>query len=134
MKKKLDLNGPHIVGKYFEVNKDETEFAFPPRDYYVLEMSDSIESLGLIECNVKGCNNQVIVTENGNTTYAWYFLTNNGDKYAVVTIERRWIYEGKWRRDTVRHRLYPGEYKEVFSFPRNQNPLCSTIACSFEGK
>lgn len=132
-KEKIDISAPKLRGKYIEVNKNGTEFALPPCDYLVLKIENSDEDLSLLACSSTGCDNKVSVSEDGNPTYAWYNLTNNGDKYAGVTIERRWIYEGAWRKDTVRHRLYPGEHKEVFSFPRNQNPMCCVIACSFEG-
>ena len=77
-----------------------------------------------------GCDGKVEVSERGNAQYAWYYLTNNADADATVTIKRRWLYEGGYLSDTKQHILFPGEEKEVFSFPRNQNPTCTIIRCS----
>ena len=129
---KLDLNAPHLVGKYIEVSSDGTEFALPPSDFSIEGTEESDEDLSLLACNSSGCNNKVKVSEDGNSKYAWYFLTNRSNGYAGITIERRWIYQGKWRKDTVRHRLYPGQHKEVFSFPRKQRPMCCIIDCSLQ--
>lgn len=129
---KLDLDAPHLVGKCFETSEDGTEFLSPPSDYIVESSEDSKEELSTLRCDSNGCGNTVKVTEEGNTQYAWYYLTNSSNKYSGVTIERRWVYQGQWRKDTVRHRLYPGQHKEVFSFPRNQRPMCCIIACNHE--
>ena len=78
-----------------------------------------------------GCNYQVQLTEEGNTDYAWYFLTNHCDKaQATVSIERSWIYQGELKKETRQHVLYAKERREVFNFPRNQDPQCGIIACN----
>lgn len=129
---KIDRNAPHLVGKYFELDENECEFAFPPVNEQILPWEDIDESNAHRACPTVGCNGNVKITEGGNSQYAWYFLTNISNQYIGVTIERRWIYQGKWRRETARHRLYAGQYKEVFSFPRNQSPICCIVACNIE--
>lgn len=130
MNEKLNLNDASLVGKYYETNTDQTEFAFQPAEFVILESISVLNEIPLT-CNVSGCDNLIRVTEEGNSQYAWYYLNNSGSKYADVTIERRWMYEGKWRRETILHKLYPGERREVFSFPRNQQPLCCIIVCAW---
>lgn len=93
---------------------------------------EASEKHGSARCADKGCQAKVKVSEEGNAEYAWYYLTNTATKYANVTIERRWVYEAQWLKETKRHRLYPGQHKDVFSFPRNQRPKCCITACSFE--
>ncbi len=132
MTDKLDLSAPHLAGRYFETDDAATEFKFPPTQEKVSETEEVETDLSKNRCDAKGCDGLVKVTEEGNREYAWYYLTNNGDVYAGVTIERRWLYNGRWRRDTVRHRLYPGQHKEVFSFPRRQKPQCCITKCRFE--
>jgi hypothetical protein len=131
-KEKLDLKAPHLLGKYFEVSEDGTEFSMPPRDYLIVDIKESSDDLSLLACSSAGCNNQVKITEEGNANYAWYYLTNRGSKNAGVTIEKRWIYQGRWSTETARYSLYPGQHVEAFSFPRNQNPMCCIINCTIE--
>ncbi|WP_119791312.1 hypothetical protein [Flavobacterium anhuiense] len=128
--KKIDLNDPKLKGKYYDVNDEGTEFSIPPRDFLDLGIEKVDEDLSLFVCNSTGCSNQVKITDRGNAEYAWYYLDNLSETDATITIERRWIYEGSWRRETAQCRLYPGEIREVFSFPRNQNPMCCITVCS----
>ena len=129
---KIDLSAPHLVGMYFETSDDGTEFIFPPVEQHIVATEDIDKNSEQTLCENSGCGGKVKVTEEGNSKYAWYYLTNTGNKYAGVTIERKWVYQGRWKKQTVRHRLYPGQHKEVFSFPRNQKPACCVTACGFE--
>ncbi|WP_409416018.1 hypothetical protein [Flavobacterium sp. PS2] len=128
--KKIDLNDPRLRGKYYETNIEETEFSIPPRDFLELGIEKADDDLSSFICNNTGCNNQVKITDRGNAEYAWYYLDNVSNRDTTVTIERRWIYQGSWQRETVQCRLYPGETREVFSFPRNQNPMCCILVCA----
>lgn len=129
MSDQLNLSDPILDGKYFETNADRTEFVRPPVSSYVVEEVQDRDDLDQ-QCSTTGCNNQVRITEEGNSQYAWYYLTNGTGKSADVTIERWWVYAGRWQRETVSHRLYPGERREVFSFPRNQQPRCCVNFCN----
>lgn len=80
----------------------------------------------------KSCKQFVKITEEGNREYAWFYLTNNGSQYVGVTIKKTWIYEGRRKKETARIRLYPGQRREVFSFPRNQKPTCKIVQCNAE--
>ena len=77
-----------------------------------------------------GCQGKVKISERGNPDYAWYYITNDSDKDATVTIQKRWIYNNECRTATQQVKLYPQEDREVFSFPRNQRPTCSILSCS----
>ncbi|GEM_PF-4913337 len=129
MSEKLNLSDPIFNGKFFETNEENTELTAPPVNFQVIKAIEEVDSIDQ-QCNYSGCGNQIKISEEGNSQYAWYYLNNSSSKYADVTIERRWIYGGSWRRETVAHKLYPGERREVFSFPRNQNPLCCIVACN----
>jgi hypothetical protein len=79
------------------------------------------------------CGNAIFVEDRShNNEYANYFLVNSADKHAGVTILNTWMYQGELRRETKRHNLYPGEEREVFYFPRAQDPKCSITQCSLE--
>ena len=129
-KDELDNNFPYFKGMYYEI--DNGEMKSPPSENITVSKTESGENFDVAQCLLKGCSDKVEVSENGNHKYAWYFLTNKGDSYAGVTIKRWWIYKNQWLFDTKRHRLYPGQHKEVFSFPRNQRPQCCIVACEFE--
>lgn len=75
------------------------------------------------------CDGAVTVSDRGNVEHAWWYLTNGADRDATVTIRRTWEYQGETRSDTRQHTLYPGEEREVFSFPRRQNPRIALIRC-----
>ncbi|HEO1839107.1 TPA: hypothetical protein VAM29_002548 [Acinetobacter baumannii] len=125
----LDTSSAFLKGKIYKLNQDGTELEFPPRDE-VIEPWKEIENINILPpCKLNGCDKKVIVTDKGNVDYAWYYLKNNSDNYVAVTIERRWIYEGRLRTETANRQLYPGAEEEVFSFPRNQQPLCCVISC-----
>jgi len=127
---KIDITLPFLKGKIYKFNEDGSELEYPPRGE-VIEPWKEISSTNILPpCKLNGCDKKVVVTDKGNVDYAWYYLTNNSDNNVAVTIERRWIYEGRLRTETARHQLYPGEDKEVFSFPRNQQPLCCVLTCS----
>ncbi|WP_417211916.1 hypothetical protein [Acinetobacter venetianus] len=127
---KLDPSSLFLKGKIYKLNEDGTELEYPPRDY-LIEPWVELESTNVLPpCKTHGCDKKVIVTDKGNVDYAWYYLTNKSDSSAAVTTERRWMYQGKLRTETVRYQLYPGEDREVFSFPRNQQPLCCIVNCS----
>lgn len=132
MAEKIDINAPHLAGKYLVLDETGSEFEFPPAHELVSPWEHAAEAKSAAACASSGCAGKVKVSEQGNTQYAWYYLTNSANGYAGVTIERWWIYQNQWRKDTVRHRLYPGQHKEVFSFPRNQKPMCCIIACNPE--
>lgn len=127
---KIDPNSPELKGKLFQLNESGTEFMYPPRSEEITDPTDLNDDAATLACAADGCKRKVKVSDEGNVDYAWYYLTNNSDSDATVTIERRWIYEGRWRKDTAQHRLYPGEHREVFSFPRNQNPMCCITVCA----
>jgi hypothetical protein len=79
------------------------------------------------------CGDQVYVDERSpNQEHAWYYLVNKAEESAGVTIRRSWMYEGRERFETKRHELYPGEEREVFSFPRNQDPKCRITHCRLD--
>lgn len=78
------------------------------------------------------CDNKVKISDRGNFTYAWWYLSNTADETASVTIRRFWIYKGEQRSDTQRHVLYPGEDRGVFSFPRNQSPKIMLTHCQLD--
>jgi hypothetical protein len=101
-------------------------------DHITVAAESSDEEVIPGQCLHKGCSDKVVVSENGNTKYAWYYLTNKESRYAGVTIKYWWVYKNQWKSDTNRHRLYPGQHKEVFSFPRNKRPQCCIIFCDFE--
>jgi len=126
MTEPIDINAPHLVGKYLELSDDGTELAIPPRDEHLTAAEDTDEELAA-EALPEACD--VVVTEDGNPTYAWFFLTNRGTTDATVTIERSWTYQNRRRRDTAQHRLYPGQHKNVFNMPRRQDPRCRIIRC-----
>lgn len=75
------------------------------------------------------CDGKVRVEDRGNSEYAFYFLVNDADQPAEATILERWIYQGAEETHTDHHVLYPGQAKEVFSFPRNQKPTCQVTHC-----
>ncbi len=126
----LDTKSSILKGKIYKLSGDGTELEYPPRES-LIEPFVELDSANILPpCKVHGCDKKVIVTDKGNVDYAWYYLTNNSDSNAAVTTERRWIYQGKLRTETVRYQLYPGEDREVFSFPRNQQPLCCIVTCS----
>jgi len=75
------------------------------------------------------CGGAINLEDRGNTEYVWWYLINTGDQAATLTIRRSWLYEGRIRTDTRQHNLYPGEEREVFSFPRNQTPKVGFVAC-----
>jgi hypothetical protein len=129
---RIDPNAPWLVGKVFAMNEAGTELVAPPADQVVVSGPETGVAAESLRCEPFGCDRKVKVSEEGNAKYAWYYLTNSADTYVGVTIERRWVYAGQNRKDTVRHRLYPGQHKEVFSFPRNQNPACCILACAAE--
>ncbi|AJD49989.1 hypothetical protein S7S_17885 [Isoalcanivorax pacificus W11-5] len=129
---RIDLKAPWLAGKIFALNDAGTELAAPPADHIVLSGPEKGVVDENLRCELSGCDRKVKVSEEGNAKYAWYYLTNSADTYVGVTIERRWVYDGQLRKDTVRHRLYPGQHKEVFSFPRNQSPVCCILACAAE--
>lgn len=128
---KINKNDPQFNGMYIELSEDQTELALPPMREFVEEIRD-VSASDNSNPQPYGCDRKVKVTENGNIKYAWYYLTNDGNKYAGVTIEKSWDYKGQRRRATERHRLYPGEVKNVFNFPRRQNPACGITKCAFE--
>lgn len=122
-----------------EIRTEEIENAEPYFEDTIHETEDS-ETLTLEElpysdsnCLHTGCSNKVIIEDKGDPMiHALYVITNKSDDYVGVTLRREWMYEYKLRFDTSRHRLYPGEYKEVFPFPRNQKPKCCIVSCNFE--
>ena len=126
----IDKEISYFKGTIYEI--EDGEMKSPPVDHITISEESSGEEYVQAQCLHKGCSDKVVVSENGNHQYAWYYLTNKGSNYAGVTIKRWWVYKNQWRFDTERHRLYPGQHKEVFSFPRNQNPQCCIIACDFE--
>lgn len=71
----------------------------------------------------------VKVSEEGNRTYAWYYLKNTSDADVAVTIERSWTYERKRRTETARMSLYPGQHKNVMSMNRKQAPKVEITRC-----
>jgi hypothetical protein len=75
------------------------------------------------------CNGAIKQEDRGNSEHRWWYLINTADKDATVTIRRSWIYEGRIRTDTQQHKLYPGEEREVFSFPINQDPRVTFVSC-----
>lgn len=78
------------------------------------------------------CDRKIKISERGNLTYAWWYLSNTADKTASVTIQRCWTYNAEWRSETQRYVLYPGEDRMVFGFPRNQNPKIVLTHCQLD--
>lgn len=127
---KIDTQSPYLKGKIFKLNGSGDQLEFPPRTEQISPWKESDDE-SLMACELVGCDKKVKISDKGNREYAWYYLTNGSDKNVGVTIERRWIYEGRLRTETVRYQLYPREDREVFSFPRNQNPMCCILSCNF---
>ena len=76
------------------------------------------------------CDGKITLSDRGNSTYSWLYLTNTAKTQATLTIERSWMYQGRRRTDKKQHTLAPDESREVFSFPRNQSPRVSIVSCS----
>lgn len=75
------------------------------------------------------CGGKVVKSDRGNTDNAWWYLTNTADRDATVSIKRSWRYKDEWRSDTKEHTLFPGEERDVFDFPRNQEPRVDLLFC-----
>lgn len=78
------------------------------------------------------CNGAIKLEDRGNPEYRWWYLINTAGQDATVSIRRSWMYEGRLRTDTRQHRLYPGEEREVFSFPLNQDPRVTFLHCGLD--
>lgn len=99
-----------------------TEQPAPPGNISTSNVDGTVDS--------GNCGSLVYVEDRSdNQEYAYYFLVNASDKDAGVTIRNTWLYEGRVRTETKRHNLYPKEEREVFPFPRRQNPTCTIISC-----
>lgn len=131
--KRIDLDAPCLAGKMVTLDKDGTELVRPPVDCVILSGPEEVPDADKARCDASGCDRKVTVSnDSDNDQYAWYYLTNSGDTYMGVTIERRWMYQGRQWKETARYRLYPGQYREVFSFPNSQRPQCCIVACAAE--
>lgn len=75
------------------------------------------------------CEGAIKLEDRGNAEYAWWYLVSKADQDAILTIRRSWLHEAQIRTDTQQHSLYPGEEREVFSFPRNQIPKVTFVSC-----
>lgn len=126
----LDLSAPYLLGKVLITNREGTEFEVPPADFEQVE--GPAEAPGEPPAATDNCGGQVVVTERGNRDYAWFYLENNSNRTANVTIERQWNYRGQRLRDRQRHRLYPGQQSNVMNFPRNQRPAVYIVFCDLE--
>jgi hypothetical protein len=80
------------------------------------------------------CDGAIRLEDRGNQDYRWWYLINTAGEDATLSIRRSWMFAGAIRTDTRQHRLYPGEEREVFSFPRNQDPRVTFLHCRLESK
>lgn len=90
------------------------------------------ESEGFLSRKSTDCEGKVKVVEQGNPQYAWFFLLSKADADIKVTTEYSWVYENRRLLKTERHKLYPGERKNIFNMPRNQQPTCTITHCNVE--
>lgn len=128
--KQIDLTAPHFSEKIVETDDAALELKFPPRDEIVEAFVETDVLSEPTEEEKSGCGGLVVVSEDGNPQYAWWFLTNRSTSTANVTIERRWVYQGKWRKEKARFSLGPGRKREVMSMARHQHPSIRILQCN----
>ena len=79
------------------------------------------------------CKNDLKIVDKGNTQYAWkYVNNNNANRMINATIKNSWNYQHERRSETKVVKLSPGESKNIFNFPRNQQPKSEVVGCYFE--
>lgn len=78
-----------------------------------------------------GCKNESIKYKNkGNSQYSWFYVTNSNKQKVEVVIENSWDYQGR-KSETKVIKLSSKQEKNVFNFPRNQNPKSKVLSCTF---
>jgi P pilus assembly chaperone PapD len=76
------------------------------------------------------CSSAMKISDRGNATDAWLYITNNTDESVKLTVEKSWDYKGERRTKTATLTLAPKESREVFSFPHKQRPRLKVLSCS----
>jgi len=126
---KIDTSAEYLKGRYYEMNSEGTELAFPPIETHVISTNAIKEKSDVAKYDA-GCGGKVRLTRSGSGNEVHFYLKNHSDKNATVTLELSWTYQNRRYSQTAQHNLYPGQNKLVFGFALKQNPGCSIIACS----